>query len=426
MLLLGLLIACLAACASAPRVPASAAVAAPPLRVGTSGDYPPFSVRASDETLDGFDVAVARAYGRDRGRTIELVPFAWRDLERRLVARDFDVVMSGVTVRGDRLAIAPMTATVARTSAVLVVPASRAAAVPFDAAGTTVAVNRGGHLERVARARLPRATLHVVDDNRSLPQLLASGTVEAVVTDTLEVATFRESGVATRVALVLSEDRKAYWVAPGNDALADDLDAWLAARTADGTLSALRARYRATAPQVTETRLPDATEGVVDLVARRLMLMPEVASAKAVAGLPIEVPAREADVLERARDAAAQAGLAVEPYVALIRTQMEVAKAVQRAVLEGRASPAVRADAAVAAAAARLDGQLRPAIDRLDARIRAALAAHAPLAGVPADVAAALLADAPVPGFDAEQAGRLAGALLGVPAPLVKRGADSA
>ena len=419
--MLALLVACVAACAS-PRAPVPSVAAAPPLRVGTSGDYPPFSTRAADGGLDGFDVALARAWARDRGRTIELVPFAWPDLERRLVAHDFDVAMSGVTVRGDRLAIAPMTATVVRTSAVLVVPASRAASVPPDGAGMKVAVNRGGHLERVARARLPRATLHVVDDNRSLPQLLSSGTVDGVVTDTMEAATF---GVAKRVALVLSEDRKAYWVAPGNDALADDLDAWLAARTADGTIEALRARHLGSAPEPAET-LPAATARVADLVARRLLLMPEVASAKAVAGLPIEVPAREAEVLERARAAAGGAGLAIEPYVALVRTQMEVAKAVQLAVLAARERPAPPDAAAVAAAKARLDGQLRPAIDRLDAGIRAALAAGAPLGGAPADLAAALRADAPVPGFDAGQAGRLAGALLAVPAPLVKPGADSA
>ena len=80
--------------------------------------------------------------------------------------------------------------------------------------------------------------------------------------------------------------------------------------------------------------------------------MPEVASAKAAAGLPIEVPAREAEVLERARAAAGRAGLAAEPWVALVRTQMEVAKVVQRAVLGARGAGAAPADAADASDAA--------------------------------------------------------------------------
>ena len=426
--LLAALVTGVVACGAAPRTtaPPAAVAAAPPLRVGTSGDYPPFSVRAADGGLDGFDVAVARAYARDRGYRVELVPFAWPDLERRLVAGDFDVAMSGVTVRGDRLVLAPMTAAVVRTSAILLVPATRSTPVPSDGAGLVVAVNRGGHLERVARARMPRADLRTVDDNRSLPALLSSGTVDGVVTDTLEARTFAGDGAApARVALVLAEDRKAYWVAPGGEALADDLDAWLAARTADGTLGVLRARYLGDAPEP-DTGLPPATVEIAELVTRRLLLMPEVAAAKAVAGLPVEVPAREADVLERARTAAARAGLAAEPYVALVRTQMEAAKAVQRAVLGQRPGGGSSPDAgAVAAAKARLDDLLRPAIDRIDARLRAALAAHAPLTGTPDALAVALRRDAPVPGFDPDQARRLADALLGVPAPAVRRAAET-
>jgi hypothetical protein len=105
---------------------------------------------------------------------------------------------------------------------------------------------------------------------------------------------------------------------------------------------------------------------------------------------------------------------------------MEVAKAVQRAVLAGRAADApAPEEAAIAAAKVRIDGQLRPAIDRLDAQIRAALAAAVPLGGSAAAVAGALRADAPVPGLDAEQASRLAGALLALPAREVRRPRES-
>jgi len=249
-----------------------------------------------------------------------------------------------------------------------------------------------------------------------------------VVTDTLEIETFAEGGEDPgRVAVVLSEDRKAWWVAPGNDGLADDLDSWLAARSADGTLAALRARYLGAAA-AGDGGLPAGPGRVVDLVARRLLLMPEVAAAKAVAGMPVEVPAREAEVLERARGAAASAGLAVAPYVAFFRTQMEVAKVVQGAALRGRRPAPAAPDApdGAAAARARLDGHLRPAIDRLDGQIRAALAAQAPLPGTPEALAAALRADAPVPGLDAPQARRLAEALLAVPAPRPGRREETA
>src|SRR5882724_6528427 len=84
-----------------PRRPTASGL--PPLRVGTSGDYAPFSVRAADGTLSGFDIEVARAYAAERGREIVFVPFRWPELGARFVAGDFDIVMSGVTVRPDRL-----------------------------------------------------------------------------------------------------------------------------------------------------------------------------------------------------------------------------------------------------------------------------------------------------------------------------------
>ena len=85
-----------------------------PLRVGTSGDYPPFSERAADGSITGFDIEVAREYAAARGRRLELVPFRWPELAARLAAGDFDVAMSGITVRPDRLLVGTMTAAVAR------------------------------------------------------------------------------------------------------------------------------------------------------------------------------------------------------------------------------------------------------------------------------------------------------------------------
>lgn len=424
--LAALAIVVLASCTTAARreVPSPAA---PALRVGTSGDYPPFSVRDASGAPAGFDVAVAQAFARDQGRELVLVGFAWPDLHRRFLADDFDVVMSGVTVRGDRVALAPMTQAVARASAVLVVPATRAAPIAGDGAGATVAVNRGGHLERVARAQLPRATIVTLDDNRSLPQVLASGRVDGVVTDSLELASFTaHGGVEPRVARVLSQDRKAYWVSPRDPALAASLEAWLAAREADGTLARLRAEHLGGAgdPAPGGPRSA-AARRVVDLVARRLLLMPEVAEAKRAAGLPVEVPGREGDVYERARAAALRDGLAVDPYLELVRAQIEAAKAVQRAVLAGPAPAGADAPDAAKRGRERLDTVLRPAIDRLDAAIRRALVESAPLGVPPDDLAAALAADAPVPGLDAAQAELLASALSGIPAAVPARSAKN-
>jgi cyclohexadienyl dehydratase len=210
------------------------------LRVGTSGDYPPFSVRDEHGSLSGFDIDVARAYAADQGLIVEFVTFRWPDLQARLVAEAFDVAMSGITVRGDRLAVAPMTASVARADAVLVTRKG-AAGTTRDWSALMVGVNRGGHLEQVARSMLPSARIVEVDDNLRLPSLLLLGEVDAIVTDTLELGRYAVPGRAEggpspfELVQVLSHDRKAYWVTPKAAALAGQLDQWLARREADGS-----------------------------------------------------------------------------------------------------------------------------------------------------------------------------------------------
>src|SRR5262245_41156748 len=73
------------------------------LRVGTSGDYAPFTVRDAGGARSGFDVELARAYARARKLRIRWVPLHWATLDRELAAGRFDVVMSGVTVRPEQI-----------------------------------------------------------------------------------------------------------------------------------------------------------------------------------------------------------------------------------------------------------------------------------------------------------------------------------
>ena len=360
---------------------------APVLRVGSSGDYPPFSERTTAGSWRGFDVAVADAFARDQGRRLRLVPMRWPDLESVLARNQFDVAMSGVTVRADRLVTGRFTAAVARAQAVLVAP--RGTTAP-----RRVGVNRGGHLERVARAALPGVALVTVEAN-ALRGLLDAGAVDGLVTDEHELGGLGRGDLV--VLRTLSDDRKAYLLRPDAAALADELDRWLAAREADGWLPALRARLLGDgAPSPP----PVALARVLDLVGRRLMLMPHVAAAKRAAGLPIVDAAREAEVEARAVAGATAAGLAPEPFRAFVLAQIAAARAVQEANAVAAPGPPLAA--------------LRGAIDRVDAALLAALVEALPITAPADTLAAAIRRDAAVPGLDARTLGRLAGALRGL------------
>ena len=316
-----------------------APLALPLLRIGTSGDYAPFSKGGS-----GFDIEVAQQMAKGLGYRIEWVPFAWPELKAHVEANAFDVAMSGVTLRPDRSLIGYMTRAVASGG-----PCVLGAAAP-----KRVAVNRGGVLERWARERFTEEQLRTVDDNLALPQLLERGEVDAIVTDSFEVTHFEKPGWPKRCEP--ERDRKVYWVSPARAAeLGPRIDRWLA--THEPELSALRAKWFGGAAGWSRT------QHLVDLLERRLALMPFVAAYKRSRELPIEDKPREAVVLQQSIDGAAGLGLAKESVRALFAEQIALSKAVQE-----RARDAEPID---------LDGVLRPALTRLGERILDALATGA-------------------------------------------------
>src|SRR5687768_412312 len=86
-LVVGSVLALLAACAARPEAPPPARETRV-LRVGTSSDYPPFST-LRDGRASGFDAALLEAYASDRGYRLEWVRFRWPELVADLVAHRF-------------------------------------------------------------------------------------------------------------------------------------------------------------------------------------------------------------------------------------------------------------------------------------------------------------------------------------------------
>jgi cyclohexadienyl dehydratase len=398
------------ACAAPAALDAPAELPSDPepvLRVGTSGDYAPFSWSWPP---DGFDPAVARAYAADRGLGIQWVRFRWPDLVADLQSGRFDVAMSGVTVRPERLVAGRFSVPVATSGAVVLVGESVAAPDigSLDRADVRIGVNAGGHLERVARARFAVAQLRAVADNAAVRELLREGAVDAVVTDTLEAPLWRADDPGLRVLGPFTRDRKAYLIAAENQSLARDLDGWLLDREADGTLASLRSEYLGSGATTATAELLPA---LVASIERRLSLMPLVADFKGREGLPVQVPERERRVLdaavEAARRAAVRAGFAPldegavrEFYAAQIRA----ARSIQRRVLAEARTKAPRHPGFD------LDRDLRPALLRIGeqmASLLVGLPASPAVAEVVGRSSALLLAG----GLEADDAERIAAAL---------------
>ena len=393
------------------------------LRVGTSGDYEPFSLREGPG-YRGFDIDVARRFAADTDRSLEWVPFRWRGLTRSLLEKRFDVAMSGVTVRPERSVRGRFTIPVVENGAVLLVRDAvftrlvGAGADPLDSLDSLdqdsveLAVNAGGHLERVTLERFQRARIRAIPDNASVRDALANGEVDAVVNDSLEAPHWLEGLDGVRVVGPFTRDRKAYWLPAGRAGLARELDEWLLARERDGTLAELRGRWFGNV-EVSATASPFAA--FLAATDERLALMPAVAEFKRASGAVVVDREREVRVIEagwQAVEAAARKAGAPLPSRAsverLYRAQIDAAVDLQRRVL--------RRPAAVESF--RLEDELRPALLRIGERMAWLLVQPMEAPSEPGAVREAVAVALARHGLPRPRTDAIADALLGVTVPL--------
>ena len=377
-----------------------------PMRVGTSADYAPFSIIDGDGVRRGFDVQLAQAFADAHGYTLEWVPFRWPELAKDLAASRFDFAASGVTIRADRALLGGFTVPIAVTGTVVLArPEAALGPDDLDRPGLALAVNAGGHLEKVARLLFPAADLRAIADNAAVLAALETGEVDAIVTDSAEAVYWEQSPILPVRFGPFTRDRKAWLFAPDRLELAREANAWLVDREADGTL----ARMRAAAGLAEVGRPALALNALVTAMAERLALMPAVAEAKRLSGSPVHVPEREEIVIERAVSAARAAAFASglpgaddAAVEAFFRELMAAAGAIQEAVLAGpAASPGEVPD---------LDAELRPALLRIGDRI-GVLLPRLPAAIAEDAVDAELASTLDLPGLGPEPRRRLVNAL---------------
>lgn len=351
--------------------------AAQPLRVGTSGDYAPFSLNDAGKydgnfQPEGFSIDVAKAFARHTGRQVEFVQFDWPELSQSLAAEHFDFALSGVTVRPDRSIAGRFSHPLTVSGAVVLARKKSGLDRPEDLRrpGLTFAVNAGGHLERTTRALFHGAVVEAIPANHLVLDTLDRNEVDAVVTDSLEAPIWLARRAGLHEIGPLTRDRKAAWFPIARRNEMERFDTWLLKAEASGELGALRAQHGLPREQ---TALPGAA-----LLARldeRLSLMIDVAKAKAVLGSAIEDRPREERVLDaavagiqRASNASGNAAPSDKAVRSLYRAQIEAAKTIQR---RWTAVPrSITANEQTSEAARRaLDDEIRPALIYLGDRL---------------------------------------------------------
>ena len=72
------------------------------IRVGMSGDQPPFSMTATDGSLFGLDVDMAKGLADNIGVKAKIIKMNFKDLIPALQKGEIDMILSGLTMTIDR------------------------------------------------------------------------------------------------------------------------------------------------------------------------------------------------------------------------------------------------------------------------------------------------------------------------------------
>ena len=221
------------------------------LRVGTTGDYPPFTLR--DKTSGdyaGFDIDLARSLGGALGVRVEFEATSWPTLAADFQAGKFDVAMGGISITLERAKLGFFTAPYLREGKT---PIARCAdkdkyatLADIDRDGVTVLVNPGGGNEKFDRAHLHAARIDLRPDNTTIFDALAQGDGDLMITDASE--TRYQQKLHPGVLCAIHPDapfdfsEKAYW-APYDPALDGFLDQWLHQVRENGAYAAIYAKW---------------------------------------------------------------------------------------------------------------------------------------------------------------------------------------
>lgn len=161
------------------------------LRVGTTGDYLPFtSVDKATQTYRGFDIDMAEALAKALGVKVEFVQTTWPNLMKDFEAGDFDIAMGGISITLDRQKKGFFSTPVMRDGKT---PIARCTdkdkyetIAEIDKPGVRVIVNPGGTNERFVRANIKNAKLDVYNDNVTIFDEIAKGDADLMMTDASE------------------------------------------------------------------------------------------------------------------------------------------------------------------------------------------------------------------------------------------------
>ena len=212
------------------------------LRAGL-GLFAPWSACDADGELIGFEIEVATRLAEDMGVEVEFARTNWNYIIPALIAEEFDVIISGMTILPERNLKVNFTSSYNQTGIFLVANTDRTDGLEtledFNSSSVTIATRRGSSAIPAIENVFPDAMILLYDTDTAVLEAVVSGEADAAAayastgnawvesnTDTLHLPS--EEPFASEVLAIA--------VRKGDHDALNFLNSWIAIRKADGWL----------------------------------------------------------------------------------------------------------------------------------------------------------------------------------------------
>ena len=223
------------------------------LLVGTTGDYRPLSYREADGNYWGFGIEMAEKIAERIGVGIEYVHTSWPTLTADVLAepQTFDLAIGGITITDARKETMLISEGYLANGKTILCRKSDAdcyqSLADIDKPEVRVMVNPGGLNEKFANANLTHATIIVYQKNEEIPNQVAEGNADVMITEITEAPWYIQNDARLAAPLLntpFTHGEIGVLMRKGQDDLLQMVNKTIRQMKSDGTLRSLHEKYR--------------------------------------------------------------------------------------------------------------------------------------------------------------------------------------
>jgi cyclohexadienyl dehydratase len=222
------------------------------LRVGTTGDFNPMSIRdTATNGYKGFDIEAMEQLAKDMGVKVEWVPTEWATLVSGITSDRYDIFAGGSSLSIARAKTVAFSDPYVEAGTLPLIQKSGAAKFKawsdLNKKGVVIAVSLGTVFEEQAKAYFPLATVKSVEKPATGYQEVLAGRAQATITSNIEAAsltqTYPQLALVGGAADMRNKRPFAYPVAQGDPNWVIFVNNWVALKKSEGYFDTLEKKW---------------------------------------------------------------------------------------------------------------------------------------------------------------------------------------